>query len=243
MIVFALCGVIVSAWRMCEQQVVPSPKLEHPFLSQTTMSSLLAASSAVSSPIGSSAAASAAANMASISSPSHEVALVAPRPVRISHAAFFHVQQRDADYSDYAGSGSHLSPGAGIKLAAFSSTPERTSPRSSLPSEALEEFLSILTPSFMRKPRAFPAFDPRHQRSSSLTTTTYGYNRASQPSTSPVASRASPPALQLLQEQLASRGDGARTPPRLDTSHWPFGGGRSQNPILAPRYRQHTILR
>lgn len=115
--------------------------------------------------------------------------------------------------------------------------------RSSLPSEALEEFLSILTPSFMRKPRAFPAFDPRHQRSSSLTTTTYGYNRASQPSTSPVASRASPPALQLLQEQLASRGDGARTPPRLDTSHWPFGGGRSQNPILGEYPFSLTMLR
>ncbi|PPQ78519.1 hypothetical protein CVT25_011791 [Psilocybe cyanescens] len=66
--------------------------------------------------------------------------VVAPRPVRLS-STFFSSDKLAFNVPDSL---------------------SRTSSRSALPSEALEEFLSILTPSFLHKPRslAFPAFMP-----------------------------------------------------------------------------------
>ncbi|KAF8969917.1 hypothetical protein BDZ97DRAFT_1754329 [Flammula alnicola] len=81
--------------------------------------------------------------------------VVAPRPVRLSQT-FFHLRQDSDD---------------NLKLASMSQTAvlllaDLCKSSSALPSEALEEFLSILTPSFLRKPRSltFPAILPDHQQ-------------------------------------------------------------------------------
>ncbi|KAF8163158.1 hypothetical protein B0H34DRAFT_794900 [Crassisporium funariophilum] len=78
-------------------------------------------------------------------------AVVAPRPVRLSSATFNFTRRQETDdlkVSFYADIGDKHSPDP------------RASPRSALQTEALEEFLSILRPTFMRKPRpiSFPAF-------------------------------------------------------------------------------------
>ncbi|KDR81466.1 hypothetical protein GALMADRAFT_239415 [Galerina marginata CBS 339.88] len=72
--------------------------------------------------------------------------VVAPRPVRLS-SAFFTCRQDSDD----------------LRLAF--NVPEslsRASSRSALPSEALEEFLSILTPSFLHKPRSLTFLPDRN---------------------------------------------------------------------------------
>jgi len=101
--------------------------------------------------------------------------LVAPRPVRITSSSFFtrsrHVtvpsddKQRflDADHDD-------------LKLSFFSDDKDiisspRASPRSALPTEALEEFLSILRPSF------FPPSSPNLRSRRSVTLPTFQYER------------------------------------------------------------------
>jgi len=73
--------------------------------------------------------------------------VVAPRPVRIANSFF---QKDDLKVSFYAD----------IADIADKQSPDR--PRSTLQTEALEEFLSILRPSFLRKPRAL-ATRPRHR--------------------------------------------------------------------------------
>ncbi|KAF8905971.1 hypothetical protein CPB84DRAFT_1770696 [Gymnopilus junonius] len=69
--------------------------------------------------------------------------VIAPRPVRLTSSFFTYKQDSDD-----------------VKLAF--NVPESSSSRSPLPSEALEEFLSILTPSLLHKPRtlAFPTLLP-----------------------------------------------------------------------------------
>lgn len=73
--------------------------------------------------------------------------LVAPRPVRL--ASTFFNRKQETDFTIIA----EISPDPQDRLS-------RPPSSAALPSEALDEFLSILKPSFMRKPRSvtFPTF-------------------------------------------------------------------------------------
>jgi len=74
--------------------------------------------------------------------------LVAPRPVRLSNTFFQRDDLKVSFYADIA------------DIADKPRSPDR--PCSAFQTEALEEFLSILRPSFMRKPRSLTT-KPRHR--------------------------------------------------------------------------------
>ncbi|KAF8797886.1 hypothetical protein BYT27DRAFT_7178063 [Phlegmacium glaucopus] len=73
--------------------------------------------------------------------------VVAPRPVRIANSFFSKDDLKVSFYADIADIADKHSP---------------EQPRSALQTEALEEFLSILRPSFLRKPRSLTT-RPRHR--------------------------------------------------------------------------------
>ncbi|CAA7267912.1 unnamed protein product [Cyclocybe aegerita] len=90
--------------------------------------------------------------------------VVAPRPVRLASAFFSRRQDtEDLKVSFFADIRESPSPASAEQPRSLSRSPSYSRPPSSaLPSEALDEFLSILRPTFARKPRpaAFPAFLP-----------------------------------------------------------------------------------
>jgi len=74
--------------------------------------------------------------------------VVAPRPVRLANSFFQRDDLKVSFHADIA------------DIAEKTHSPDR--PRSALQTEALEEFLSILRPSFLRKPRSLTT-KPRHR--------------------------------------------------------------------------------
>jgi len=104
--------------------------------------------------------------------------LVAPRPVRVNRNQLTRFVSAPAEYyertklvTDSELDEMKVGKHPDISSASDKDTDTRASPRSSLPSEALEEFLAILRPAFF--PPSSPTLRPRLQGSTSLPTFSY----------------------------------------------------------------------